>query len=382
MDSGRDRTASRHGNDGLPAAPVRLIEWTGERAVPWTGDIQVMYEHLHRYRLAATMAHDRDVLDLASGEGYGPALLARTAISVVGVEIDRDTVEHSRANYPLANLRILEGSMLERATVPAQSFDVVTCFEALEHVTEHDKLLDVVVHALRPGGVFVVSTPDRDVYSGELKSDNPHHVRELSRVEFETLLKGRFPHVAVMAQRVLCGSVGVVHDDGAAGPGHVIGIRGQEADWADARPRFPYLIAFASSQHLPPIPSVSVLMDVDEDLVRRSGDRRSAWLESERIRLEAALAEAQRTALEQIRELRLESAAELARRDEELSRAGDELQRLAARCEGLNDEVRTAGARSSDLQAQLDAVVDSRGWRAVVLYRRLRHTIVRRIGHS
>ena len=54
----------------------RLIGWTGERCVPWTDDVQVIYEHYHRYAIAARFVRGKRVLDLACGEGYGTALLA------------------------------------------------------------------------------------------------------------------------------------------------------------------------------------------------------------------------------------------------------------------------------------------------------------------
>ena len=63
------------------------LPWTGERLVTsLTG--QIASEHLHRYAIAARLAEDRDVLDIASGEGYGSFLLAQSARSVVGVDID------------------------------------------------------------------------------------------------------------------------------------------------------------------------------------------------------------------------------------------------------------------------------------------------------
>src|SRR5205807_236795 len=81
------------------AGAPRLIEWTGERCVPWAPDIQVVYEHFHRYAWAANLLKGRRVLDLASGEGFGAAILAEQAESVVGIEIDEQTVAHSRLNY-------------------------------------------------------------------------------------------------------------------------------------------------------------------------------------------------------------------------------------------------------------------------------------------
>ena len=89
----------------------RRIEWTGERCVPWTDDLQVIYEHYHRYALAARFAVGARVLDLACGEGFGPALLATGAREVVGVDIDPPTVEHAAAHYSRENLHFAVGSL-------------------------------------------------------------------------------------------------------------------------------------------------------------------------------------------------------------------------------------------------------------------------------
>ncbi len=81
------------------AGAPRLIEWTGERCVPWSPDVQVVYEHLHRYLWAAQLVEGRRVLDLASGEGFGAAILAESAASVIGIDTDQRTVDHSQLNY-------------------------------------------------------------------------------------------------------------------------------------------------------------------------------------------------------------------------------------------------------------------------------------------
>ena len=77
-------------NDELP--------FTGERFVPGTAG-EIWYEHWHRYQFAGAFAAGRRVLDAACGEGYGSALLARSAASVVGVDIAADAVAHARARY-------------------------------------------------------------------------------------------------------------------------------------------------------------------------------------------------------------------------------------------------------------------------------------------
>ena len=70
------------------------LEWTGERYVPQVpGNIRL--EHLHRYLIAREFSHNRRVLDIACGEGYGSDLLATVASEVVGVDIAKDAIAHA-----------------------------------------------------------------------------------------------------------------------------------------------------------------------------------------------------------------------------------------------------------------------------------------------
>jgi GT2 family glycosyltransferase/SAM-dependent methyltransferase len=251
-----------------PGAADRLIEWTGERCVPWTGDLQVVYEHFHRYLLATRLVAGKRVLDLASGEGYGVALLSQSAERVIGVELDPLTVQHSRSTYPLANVEFLQGSMLDLSRFEAGSFDVVTCFEALEHVTEHDELFEQVRRVLAPTGIFLSSTPDRLVYSEAHDHHNPFHVRELSLDEYREVLGEHFAHAVVWGQAVVVGSLMTVVDGPGSAPELLaIGRDGDEWQRVETYPPT-YYVAAASSVPLPDLPAQSVLADVEVELVR------------------------------------------------------------------------------------------------------------------
>ena len=70
---------------------------------------QTEIEHLHRYLLARRLCRHKDVIDVASGEGYGSALLAQAVASVIGIEIAADAVEHAATSYRRTNLRFLRG---------------------------------------------------------------------------------------------------------------------------------------------------------------------------------------------------------------------------------------------------------------------------------
>src|SRR5580658_7760371 len=77
--------------------------FTGERLTASVhGQIEV--EHYHRYLFSRAFCRDRDVLDVASGEGYGAAQLAQVARHVVGVEYSGATARNAAENFPRPNL--------------------------------------------------------------------------------------------------------------------------------------------------------------------------------------------------------------------------------------------------------------------------------------
>ena len=102
------------------------MDFTGERYVPEM-EGQIKYEHLHRYALCLKLVAGKAVLDIASGEGYGAALLATVAKSVTGVDIDASSVDHANHLYYKPNLTFLVGSC-EKVPLSDNSFDVVTSF--------------------------------------------------------------------------------------------------------------------------------------------------------------------------------------------------------------------------------------------------------------
>ena len=73
------------------------LPWTEERYLPNVhGSIEL--EHFHRYLFARQLSLGKRVLDIASGEGYGSALLAQSAANVVGVDIAAEAVAHAAKN--------------------------------------------------------------------------------------------------------------------------------------------------------------------------------------------------------------------------------------------------------------------------------------------
>jgi len=190
------------------------LEATGERLIPevYAGQV-VLAEHLARYRLATRLAPGRRVLDAACGEGYGSAMLAAAgAGSVVGVDIDEQTVAHARSRYGL-DMRV--GDVAELPFADGE-FDLVVSFETIEHVADPEAAIGEFARVLAPAGLLLVSTPNPREYLVE----NPFHERELTPEEFTAALEAHFPTVSPLYQQNFFASAVLDAERLARGDGH------------------------------------------------------------------------------------------------------------------------------------------------------------------
>jgi GT2 family glycosyltransferase/SAM-dependent methyltransferase/glycosyltransferase involved in cell wall biosynthesis len=269
----------------------RLIEWTGERCVPWTPDVPVVYEHFHRYLWARRLVAGRRVLDVGSGEGFGAALLSEAAETVLGVDVDPTTIEHSLLNYASENLEFRVGSATELDTLPAGAFDVVVAFEIIEHVDDQAAMLRGIEHVLAPGGLVVISTPDRRAYSDATGQVNPFHVHELTLDELRDGLSARFAHVELFAQRTATGSRIEALTRPEEGRHAAFTLERAGDEWrVGGSPSPLYVLAVASQEALPELARDSSLSDFGLELLRaaeRQGAENVGAVEAARAEMEA-----------------------------------------------------------------------------------------------
>jgi SAM-dependent methyltransferase len=248
-------------------------------------------EHVVRYRWAAALAEGRRVLDAGCGTGYGAELLASEgAAAVVGVDVDVDVVEAARRDgsgavtFAAADVRELPADL--------DTFDLVVCFEVLEHIDEPEAALDRLAAALAPDGLLVVSSPNRDVYP----PGNPFHKHEFTPGELADALSERFAQVRLVRQQDWL-AAGLFADD------DFVRVEGQRIEVAKTSPGEPgrelYSIGVASSGPLPPTPPFVMLTrtaDVkwwQEQLEAKSGHvtQLEGWLAERDAELAAAEAE-------------------------------------------------------------------------------------------
>lgn len=312
---------------------------------------QIEIEHLHRYFLAREACRGRDVLDLACGEGYGSALMAQTARSVVGVDVSAEAIAFAQEGYLRDNLRFLLGDGRQIPIADA-SVDVVASFETLEHLYEQEQLLAEFRRVLRPGGLLLISTPDRTVYSPDGSVPNPHHVRELDLAEFHGLLRSVFPEVRMFAQRPMIGSAILpLAPDEARAPAWTFDRRTEntfEANHGLARGL--YLIAYCSDRPIE-VPSASLYIETSQ--LEAQAAELARQMES--LRVEAANRQASNQAI----------MADLAALRRHAGKQDAELRRVWEEKDVVQADLQAAQSNLHATQASLQALETSTMWRAL-----------------
>lgn len=178
-----------------------MTEFTGERVIPGEVNEDLWAEHVARYAFAARYTQGKRALDIGCGTGYGVAELAQHARFVAGLDVAADAIGYARAHYPVANAQFLQGAAT-KLPFADHSFNLITAFEVIEHLSDWRDCLAEARRVLRPDGVFLVSTPNKLYYaeSRAKEGPNPFHIHEFEFAEFRDALSEFFSSVAILLQ--------------------------------------------------------------------------------------------------------------------------------------------------------------------------------------
>ena len=215
----------------------------------------VASEHLGRYLWSAQLAQGHNVLDAGCGTGYGTAILARTGVKrVAAVDISQEAVDRASESNADLPVEVRQGDLRALPFADGE-FDLVVCFEVIEHVEEPERVLDELARVLARHGVLCISTPNRGVYP----PGNPYHLHEYTAEEFEQALAKRFNHVELHRQSAWLSSA-ILSDSELAVSGTDASVPLRTVRAQDMEPgEETFTIALASRREIPPTHSLLTL---------------------------------------------------------------------------------------------------------------------------
>jgi ubiquinone/menaquinone biosynthesis C-methylase UbiE len=159
----------------------------------------IRFEHEARYNFAAQYAKAAVICECACGSGLGTKrLIEAGAAYVYGFDISMDALFATQEMIDRSVSSIGQSDSIS-LPLPDNAVDVYVSLETIEHVQDAHALLREATRVLKPGGLFICSTPNRSVTNpGKTITDKPwntFHVREYSLDEFDRLLAEYFGHV-------------------------------------------------------------------------------------------------------------------------------------------------------------------------------------------
>ena len=147
-------------------------------------------DHVSFITRAAGRRQGVEILDVGCGSGTLLGLLKQQGFRVTGVDF---SPEAARVAFAEHGVRVVIGSLGE-AAFPGQSFDVVTLFHVMEHVTNPRDVLAEVFRILKPGGAIVLQVPNIESWQFQVFGarwyglDIPRHVIDYSKSAMLKLL--------------------------------------------------------------------------------------------------------------------------------------------------------------------------------------------------
>jgi 2-polyprenyl-3-methyl-5-hydroxy-6-metoxy-1,4-benzoquinol methylase len=173
----------------------RLISAAGENSpARWRG------------RKAAVLKYKQggSLLDLGCSSGGFLEAIKGSSWELYGSEM---SAEGARRAEQATGARVFVGD-IAKAPYPAQFFDVITCFDVLEHVYEPVEIMERVRNWLKPGGIFYVQVPNIDSAEARVFGtywhglELPRHLSHFSPASLRNLAKmAKLEEVCIRTER-------------------------------------------------------------------------------------------------------------------------------------------------------------------------------------
>ena len=178
--------------------------YSGERQVGRSLD-EIRRDHIVRYELVVKLMNDFsgspfvNCLDLFCGNGYGTHMISKNFPNSRVLGIDGSEAAINQANELYSLMNNLFSWKLFPFKLPQSTYNIIVCFESLEHVEDDASMLKELLGALIEDGIAIVSVPNQAHHPLE---KNPHkfHFRHYHHAEFLDMVPEGFSLVCWFGQ--------------------------------------------------------------------------------------------------------------------------------------------------------------------------------------
>jgi 2-polyprenyl-3-methyl-5-hydroxy-6-metoxy-1,4-benzoquinol methylase len=126
------------------------------RAIVAAGEGSAVERWKDQVKLISDFKREGSILDIGCSSGGFLSTMKNGAWQLYGIEMEESTAVRARAN---TGAEVFVGDAMD-APFPSGSFDVITCFDVLEHVYSPREFLTKVLSWLKPGGIFYSMMPN------------------------------------------------------------------------------------------------------------------------------------------------------------------------------------------------------------------------------
>lgn len=180
--------------DPLRFDATEPLPLTGERTAPDIPDENYWFQrHVVAYRFVQKLVAGTRVLDAGAGEGYGSSILGTAASSIVACDLEEPVLVRAKHRYGTPGLL----ANLVRLPVADRMIESVVSMQTIEHLHSPVDFVAECSRILRPGGLLVISTPNRLTFSPDGQIRNPFHTFEFSPDDLRSLVAESFDDVAM-----------------------------------------------------------------------------------------------------------------------------------------------------------------------------------------
>lgn len=128
----------------------------------------------------------KKLLDLGCGGGEFLIIMQNLGYQVSGVDFSENAINFLKNNLGITK-NIYKKDIMEFLEDKKEEYDVITAFETIEHLDNPKRFLELVYRALKPGGYFAASVPNRKRVFGKIPPPEDCPWRHLTRWDTNSL---------------------------------------------------------------------------------------------------------------------------------------------------------------------------------------------------